>query len=120
METLLSDIEKVAEKILLVIRESFPQKSGYENVIMQGQDVIGSACYLYKHNRNVSDDKWSSSLRYDVIRMLIRGIDYSHALCLHICDGSSDFHVYSKKGWVSFCPDKDALVITVGDQTQVI
>jgi len=39
---------------------------------------------------------------------------------LHICDGSSQFHVYSKKGWVSFCPDKDALIVTVGDQTQVL
>ena len=38
----------------------------------------------------------------------------------HICDGSSKFHVYSKKGWVSFCPDKDVLIITVGDQTQVL
>ncbi|XVF74513.1 hypothetical protein PTKIN_Ptkin13bG0116300 [Pterospermum kingtungense] len=104
METLLSDIEKVAEKILQVIRESFPEKSGYGNGdMMQGQDVIGSACYLFKHSRNVSAEKWNnSSLRYDVIRMLIRGIDYSHALCLHICDGSSEFHVYSKKGWVSF------------------
>ncbi|XVF86691.1 hypothetical protein PTKIN_Ptkin18bG0062500 [Pterospermum kingtungense] len=122
METLLSDIEKVAEKILLVIRESYPQKSGHDNddMMMQYcQDVIGSACYLYKHSKHVSADKWSSSLRYDVIRMLIRGIDYSHALCLHFCDGSSEFHVYSKKGWVSFCPDKDALVITIGDQTQV-
>ncbi|KAK6264131.1 hypothetical protein SCA6_019565 [Theobroma cacao] len=120
METLLSDIEKVAEKILLVIKESSPQKSVYENDMMQGQDIIGSACYLYKHSRNVSADQWSSSLRYDVIRMLIRGIDYSHALCLHICDESSEFHVYSKKGWVSFCPEKDALVITVGDQTQAL
>ncbi|XP_007024292.2 PREDICTED: 1-aminocyclopropane-1-carboxylate oxidase 5 [Theobroma cacao] len=120
METLLSDIEKVAEKILLVIKESSPQKSVYENDMMQGQDIIGSACYLYKHSRNVSADQWSSSLRYDVIRMLIRGIDYSHALCLHICDECSEFHVYSKKGWVSFCPEKDALVITVGDQTQAL
>ncbi|XVE88822.1 hypothetical protein DITRI_Ditri19aG0099300 [Diplodiscus trichospermus] len=118
MENLLSDIEKVAEKILLIIRESFPQKSGYENDMMKGQDMVGSACYFYKHSRNFSADKWSSSLRYDVIRMLIRGIDYSHALCLHICDGSSEFHVYSKKGWVSFFPEKDALVITIGDQTQ--
>ncbi|XVF26836.1 hypothetical protein REPUB_Repub14bG0053400 [Reevesia pubescens] len=120
METLLSDIEKVGEKILLLIRESYPQKPGYENEMMQWQDVIGSACYLYKHSPNVAADKWSSSLRYDVIRMLIRGIDYSHALCLNICDGSSEFHVYSKKGWVSFIPDKDALVVTVGDQTQAL
>ncbi|OMO66572.1 hypothetical protein COLO4_30498 [Corchorus olitorius] len=123
METLLSDIEKVAEKILFVIKESL-SKSGYENEMMQlGQlDGMGSACYLYKHSHNVSaNQQWNNeSLSYDVIRMLIRGIDYSHALCLHICDGSSEFHVYSKKGWVSFCPEKDALVITIGDQTQAL
>lgn len=54
-----------------------------------------------------------------VIRMLIRGTDFSHALCLHVCDGASEFHVYSKKGWVSFNPDKGALIITAGDQIQV-
>ncbi|GMI73137.1 downstream target of AGL15-4 [Hibiscus trionum] len=113
MGTLVSEIEKVAEKILIVFRESYPHK----NEAMKGQDAVGSACYIYKHGGNVSGDKcqW-----YDVIKMLIRGIDYSHALCLHICDGSSEFHVYSKKGWVSFRPDDHALVITVGDQIQAL
>ncbi|KAE8674126.1 pliceosome associated family protein [Hibiscus syriacus] len=114
METLLSDIEKVAEKILGIISQSFPPKTGYENGMIEGQ---GAICHLYKHNRA---EKCSGTLRYDVIRMLIKGFDYSHALCLHACDGLSEFHVYSKKGWVSFCPDKDALVITVGDQTQAL
>ena len=120
METLSSDIEKVARKILQILHENCPRKSTYGNDMMQRQDLIGSVCCLYKHGRNFLADQWASSLGYDVMRMLIRGTDYSHALCLHICDGSSEFHVYSKKGWVSFCPDKDALIVTVGDRAQVL
>lgn len=120
MEMLLSEIENVAEKILLVLQKNCPRKSMFGNDMMQRQDLVGPVCYLYKHKRNIPADRWASSLGYDVIRMLIRGTDYSHALCLHICDGSSEFHVYSKKGWVSFCPDKDALVVTAGDQAQVL
>ncbi|CAJ2663826.1 flavanone 3-dioxygenase 2 isoform X2 [Trifolium pratense] len=30
------------------------------------------------------------------------------------------FHVYSKKSWLSFCPEQGALVITAGDQIQVL
>ncbi|GMY34355.1 1-aminocyclopropane-1-carboxylate oxidase [Fagus crenata] len=112
METLLLDIEKVAEKIVLTLWENSLRKSDYGNEMTQGQEV-GSVCCLYKHSRNVPADRW-----YDVIRMMIRGTDYSHALCLHLCEGSSEFHVYSKKGWVSFSPDKDALIISVGDQIQ--
>ena len=113
METLLLDIEKVAEKIVLTLCENSLRKSDYGNEMTHGQEV-GSVCCLYKHSRNVPADRW-----YDVIRMMIRGTDYSHALCLHLCEGSSEFHVYSKKCWVSFSPDKDALIISVGDQIQV-
>lgn len=120
IETLLLDMEKVAEKILQVVRENSERKSMNGNCMEQEQEQenVGSVCYLYKHCRDVPAD--SSSLRCDVIRMLIRGVDFSHALCLHICDGASEFHVYSKKGWVSFVPDKDAVVITTGDQIQVL
>jgi hypothetical protein len=113
METLLWEIEKVAEKILLALWESSQRRSICGNDMIQGQEV-GSVCCLYKHSRNVPADRW-----YDVIRMLIRGTDFSHALCLHVCAGASEFHVYSKKGWVSFIPDKGALIITAGDQIQV-
>uniref|UniRef100_A0A6N2MK25 Non-haem dioxygenase N-terminal domain-containing protein n=1 Tax=Salix viminalis TaxID=40686 RepID=A0A6N2MK25_SALVM len=112
METLSSDIEHVARNILQILHENCSRKS-------IRQDPIGSVCCLYKHGRNFQADQRSRSLGYDVMRMLIRGTDYSHALCFHLCDGSSEFHVYSKKGWVSFCPDKDALIVTVGDRTQV-
>ncbi|XP_038995033.1 1-aminocyclopropane-1-carboxylate oxidase-like [Hibiscus syriacus] len=110
METLLSSMERVAEKIQIVFRKSYLQNPNYEI-----EAIKRSACYVYKHGRNVAGDKW-----YDVIKMLIRGIDYSHALCMHICDGSSEFHVYSKKGWVSFRPDNHALVVTLGDQIQAL
>uniref|UniRef100_A0A164XBA1 Non-haem dioxygenase N-terminal domain-containing protein n=1 Tax=Daucus carota subsp. sativus TaxID=79200 RepID=A0A164XBA1_DAUCS len=85
------------------------------------QEQIGSICYLYKHCHNLPENQnegGSSSLKYEVIRMLIRGSEYPHALCFHICHGSSEFHLYSKKGWLTFSPDKDALVVTVGDQLQ--
>lgn len=118
METLSSDLGNLAAKILQVLQENCPRKSKYGNDMMQRQDLTGPVCCLYKHRRDIPADRLASSLGYDVFSMLIRGNDYSHALCLHICDGSSQFHVYSKKGWVSFCPDKDALIVTVGDQTQ--
>ncbi|KAB1218510.1 putative flavonol synthase 4 [Morella rubra] len=114
METLLSEIEMVAEKILLALWGNSQIKSSFGNDMFREQE-LGSVCCLYKHSRNVPADQW-----YDVIRMLIRGTDYFHALCLHICDGSTEFHIYSKKGWVSFGPEKGALIITVGDQIQAL
>ena len=81
-----------------------------------GHDEVGTLCCVYKHRR---DNSVSSSLKYDVIRMLIRGTDYSHSLCFHVCNGSSHFHLYSKKTWLSFCPQPAALIVTAGDQTQV-
>lgn len=114
------EIEKVAGKILQVLKEHTMKNPISENgKITKGEEISKSICYLYKHCSNNNGDEWASTLKYDVIRMLVRGSDHSHALCLHLCDGSSEFHVYSKKGWVSFCPDKDALVITIGDQIQV-
>ncbi|EEF46393.1 conserved hypothetical protein [Ricinus communis] len=120
MEALVSEMENVAEKLLQVLQENSHLKAMYGSEAMEGQDGVGSVCYLYKHKRKVAGDGWAKSWGYDVIRMLIRGTDYSHALCLHLhtCDESTEFHVYSKKGWVSFCPDKDAIIVTVGDQTQ--
>ncbi|KAJ6377133.1 hypothetical protein OIU76_026161 [Salix suchowensis] len=118
METLSSDLGNLAAKILQVLQENCPRKSKYGNDMKPKQDLISSVCCLYKHTRGVPTDRGAISMGYDAFRMLIRGTDSSHALCLHLCDGSSQFHVYSKKGWVSFCPDKDALIVTVGDLTQ--
>lgn len=115
----MTDIEKVSGKILPSLLKNSQTKFVYGNDDMVQGKELGTVCCLYRHSQNVLEDEWDSSLRYDVIKMLIRGTDYSHALCLHLCDGSSEFHVYSKKGWVSFTPDKNALVVTTGDQIQV-
>ncbi|XP_027124960.1 protein DMR6-LIKE OXYGENASE 2 [Coffea arabica] len=81
---------------------------------------FGPICYLHKHNGHIinGDQSVNSVLRYDVIRMLVRGSEFPHAICLHICDGAEEFHVYSKKGWASFCPDQGTIIITTGDQLQ--
>lgn len=119
METLMSSIERVAEKILPVILKTFPGKfTGATDTTYHGHEH-GTLCCIYNHSKDSMEDRWVNTLKYDVIRMLIRGTDYSHALCLHVCDGSSEFHVYSKKGWLSFCPEAGALIITGGDQIQV-
>lgn len=121
MEILLSEIEKAGEKFVQILEQKCNRKWKYEE---QGrrkeEEQVGSVCYLYKHCHNSPEDqnKGGSSLKYEVIRMLIRGSEYPHALCFHICHGSSEFHLYSKKGWLTFCPNKDALVVTVGDQLQ--
>ncbi|KAL1199387.1 hypothetical protein V5N11_015769 [Cardamine amara subsp. amara] len=67
-------------------------------------------CYVKKHNINSKN----KSKEEEAIRMLIRGYDETHSLCLNFCH--AEFHVYSKRGWVSFSPQPDALVVTVGDQ----
>ncbi|CAI0423355.1 unnamed protein product [Linum tenue] len=114
MEALMSNIETLGERILQIVNQYTEQKSP------DGGTGGLSGCYLRRHRRNVAAEGWEKALRYDVIKMLIRGTDYSHALCFHICDGFSEFHVYSKKGWMSFSPEKDALVVTIGDQIQAV
>ncbi|CAK8560247.1 unnamed protein product [Lathyrus sativus] len=122
METLGSRVEKVAEKLFPIILKNVPKKLARDGVIIIGHGhEVGTLCCIYKHRRDINrNDQWVDSLKYDVIRMLIRGTDYSHSLCLHVCDGSSEFHVYSKKSWLSFCPEQGALVITAGDQLQIL
>lgn len=136
MEKLLPRIEEVGRKILAFLMqqnstatketeteeetENHREPSSYANV--------NSICYLHKHNSRskviLTEDHHHhpsvNSLRYDVIRMLIRGSEFPHALCLHFCNGAEEFQVYSKKGWVSFHPNSDSLVITIGDKLQVI
>ena len=118
MDTLLSSIEKVAEKILPVIFEDFPKGCADSGEMIRGHE-LGTLCCVYKHSRDNMLGQWANTLKYDVIRMLIRGTVYSHSLCLHVCDGSSEFHVYSKKGSLSFFPEEGAILITGGDQIQV-
>lgn len=119
MENLVARIEKVAEKILQVIFEDSPRKVA-NSMEMIGGIERGTVCSVYKHCSDKTSGECGNSLNYDVIRMVMRGNRYSHCLCLHLCGGSSEFQVYSKKGWLSFFPEKGALVITAGDQTQVL
>ncbi|KAI7727665.1 hypothetical protein M8C21_001121, partial [Ambrosia artemisiifolia] len=123
MENLMCEIENISKTLLkLFIDGSNPKRIHDDDGTREGE-VAGSVCYIYKHCPDTGmvlndDDKCMDSLRYDVIRMLIRGSEHPHTLCFHVCDGSSEFHVYSKKGWVSFSPDCNALIITIGDQLQ--
>ncbi|GKC38624.1 1-aminocyclopropane-1-carboxylate oxidase 5-like protein [Tanacetum coccineum] len=122
MEDLMSKIENISESLLKLFLDPSTPKSRFHDDSTRDKETMGSMCYLYKHCKNTdnlsNDDEYMDSLSYDVIRMLIRGSEQKHALCFHVCDGSSEFHVYSKKGWVSFSPDKHALVVTIGDQLQ--
>lgn len=126
MEALWLEMEKVAEKILLACLNNGIRKSSNikndEILVELGHEP--SVCCLYKHRHSpevlINDGLGGNSVKYDVIRMLIRRTDYSHALCFHLCEGTSEFHVYSKKGWVSFTPShKHVFLITIGDQIQV-
>ncbi|KAI3935813.1 hypothetical protein MKX01_032997 [Papaver californicum] len=125
LENLSTEIQKIATKILRVLSESntlIRRELAKENTNMINKD--GLVCCMYKHCKNINLDTGNvrlceNSLRSDVVRMLVKGSDYSHALSVHVFDASSsDFNLYSKKGWVSFCPSKNALVVTVGDQIQ--
>ncbi|KAL2940236.1 Gibberellin 3-beta-dioxygenase 4 [Bienertia sinuspersici] len=127
METLATRIEKVAKDIMLILNDSFiipnnvPNGEGHhdddDDQRHMNDDCV---CHIYKHPHDVGADQCISALRYDVIRMMIKGSDYSHALAFHMCDGSSEFHVYSKKGWISFVPLQNSLIVTAGDLIQVI
>ncbi|KAH6800498.1 hypothetical protein C2S52_000962 [Perilla frutescens var. hirtella] len=112
MKKLSRQIEEVGMKVMLFLQHhSLP-----ENELPEGQEITGKVCYIQKHGRKMESE---NSLRYDVIRMLIRGSEFGHALSLHVWSGSTDFHVYSKKGWVSFSPAQNSIVVTVGDKLQM-
>ncbi|GFQ05663.1 hypothetical protein PHJA_002710400 [Phtheirospermum japonicum] len=110
MEKLHGEIEEVGSKILQFLEQHSTKRPWPEN----NSPEAAKFCYIQKHSRKTEDE----SLRYDVIRMLIRGSEFAHALCLHVCSGSTDFHVYSKKGWLSFCPTQHSILITIGDKLQ--
>ncbi|KAL7099912.1 hypothetical protein ACP275_09G116300 [Erythranthe tilingii] len=118
MEKLQAQIEQVATKILLFLQRHTSKKLRPENGSPEEQELAGKVCRVQKHCRRTDGEQSENSLRYDVIRMLIRGTEFPHALCLHLCSGKTDFHVYSKKGWLSFCPNQDSIVITIGDNLQ--
>ncbi|KAK4427941.1 hypothetical protein Salat_1563100 [Sesamum alatum] len=122
MEKLTWKIEEVGAKILQFLQQHSLRKVSPENGLADEEEAAGNVwCIQKQYCRKTDSEQSENSLRYDVIRMLIRGSEFPHALCLHVCSGigsSTDFHVYSKKGWLSFSPSQDSLVVTVGDRLQ--
>ncbi|XP_010318530.1 gibberellin 3-beta-dioxygenase 4 isoform X2 [Solanum lycopersicum] len=122
MEKLLDGMEDISGRILQFLQQNTPKKLINENIDDENGDLPAtSICYLHKHKGSLKGDEeyMMNTLKYDVIRMLIRGSEFPHALCLHVSNGCSEFHVYSKKGWVSFQPGKDSLIVTIGDLLQL-
>lgn len=97
-----------AERIGKAMREKLRGRSQDEEE--EEEEGVG-VCYVKKHSSKNESRGWEEE---DAIRMLIRGYDERHSLCLSFCH--AEFHVYSKRGWVSFSPRPDAVVVTVGDQ----
>ncbi|CAH8378922.1 unnamed protein product [Eruca vesicaria subsp. sativa] len=98
-----------AERIGKAIREKLGGRSQEEEE--EEKEGVG-VCYVKKHtNSQIESQGWEEE---EAIRMLIRGYDERHSLCLNFCH--AEFHVYSKRGWFSFSPRPDAVVVTVGDQ----
>ncbi|XP_065867728.1 jasmonate-induced oxygenase 1 [Euphorbia lathyris] len=113
MERVVAKMEKVGKKIKKVVEEkSEIFENGRKEMV-----GVGSVCYFQRHKE--SDEKRGNLLGYEVIRMLVRGNEHSHAFTFHLSSNFSQFHVYSKKGWLSFSPHKHAIIVTVGDQIQI-
>ena len=117
LEGLWVEIEKIAS----TMGEILLQISGAAGAHMSSkrrreEGVEGSILCLHKHRRNDLD----GGLKNEVLRMAIRSLDYLHSFCMHFYGGASEFHVYSKRGWFQFCPGKEAIIITLGNQIKVI
>ncbi|KAK9102324.1 hypothetical protein Sjap_019578 [Stephania japonica] len=119
MNGLAKEVEEIAEKVLALLSDNAPKLNKATSLAETKAYRHELVCCLYRHCQNIPVSQRANYLKSDIIRMLIRGSDYSHALCFHICDGLSEFHLYTKKGWITFCPKKDAIVVTAGDKLQV-
>ncbi|XP_019192929.1 PREDICTED: flavonol synthase/flavanone 3-hydroxylase [Ipomoea nil] len=120
MEKLSSEVGYISGKILEFLEKKMSNRSRlpllFQEHKHEEEEGAGSSsvCYLHKQWRNGD----GNSLKYDVIRVLIRGCEFPHALCVHFTNGSSAFNLYSRKDWVSFQPHADALIFTIGDRLQ--
>ncbi|XP_010430067.1 PREDICTED: uncharacterized protein LOC104714409 [Camelina sativa] len=103
----LRDLMGEAERIGKAVREKLGGRSQDEEE--EEEEGVG-VCYVKKHD--IKSSKHES--KEEAIRMLIRGYDERHSLCLNFCH--AEFHLYSKRGWVSFFPRPDAVVVTLGDE----
>ncbi|KAK4765583.1 hypothetical protein SAY86_026673 [Trapa natans] len=120
MKRLQSELEKVAGKIFYALQKIFSCRLIGGKEFSDRRDHVDCFFCIHKHRLSIPSDQFTNLLRYDVIKRMVRANDYSHALCFHVFNGSTEFHVYSKKGWVSFCPEKDSIIVTVGDKFQAM
>ncbi|KAJ0971430.1 hypothetical protein J5N97_019389 [Dioscorea zingiberensis] len=119
MERLWLDMEKMAIQIMHILKEKKMYEINGEEKEVNEEEEVSFLC-LHKHcklggeNENYYDHEMNGML----IRMLMRSWGCSHGLALHVPSNASRFQLYSKKGWLSFSPNKDALVLTIGDKLQ--
>lgn len=121
MEKLSCEVEYISGKILEFLEKKMTssRKSWlFQEHNKHEEEGAGSSniWYLHKQWRNSRD---GNSLKYEVIRILIRGCEFPHTFCVHFTNGSSGFNVYSRKDWISFQPHSDVLIFTIGDKLQV-
>ncbi|XP_072994175.1 flavonol synthase/flavanone 3-hydroxylase [Typha latifolia] len=113
MEELWIPMEKIASKIEETLLQA--KGNGAPLIPISGKQREQSVLHLHKHGKN---DDCDEGVKHEVLRMLLRSSSCSHALSLNLCGGASGFHIFSKRGWIRFCPMDKAIVVTLGDQLQ--
>jgi hypothetical protein len=112
-DDLFTQLEQASTKLLHALQQASAAEPLAE------AEANGSLLCIRKHRRSGSSASGPIS-QDDVLRMLVRSSRCSRAVALHLCPGASAFHVFSRRGWSRFSPLDGALVVTVGDQLQVI
>ncbi|KAM0945737.1 putative non-heme dioxygenase domain, isopenicillin N synthase [Dioscorea sansibarensis] len=122
MERLWLDMEKICNKIMEILKD----KNMHVNENGEEKEVNEQVSYLcvHKHckvgdqNEGKNYNEKQEKMMMMMLRVLMRSWGCSHGLALHVPSNTSRFQVYFKKGWLSFTPAKNALVLTLGDQLQ--
>ncbi|XP_031488574.1 flavonol synthase/flavanone 3-hydroxylase [Nymphaea colorata] len=123
LKRLSKETEGIARKILQVLHERASRKRVPSEPLAAAEEEKGTVrpvfCF-YKHHFESQDGQQlqGDHLHTDVLRLLVRRSDFSHTLCINFPCDSSEFRIYSKKGWTSFVPKKEAIIFTIGDQIQ--
>lgn len=116
-DDLFTQLEQASTKLLHALQHA----SSAAAEPLAKAEANGSLLCIRKHRRGGGSACASGPISQDdVLRMLVRSSRCSRALALHLCPGASAFHVFSRRGWSRFSPLDGALVVTVGDQLQVI
>ncbi|XP_039122885.1 uncharacterized protein LOC120259362 isoform X2 [Dioscorea cayenensis subsp. rotundata] len=118
MERLWLDMEKICNKIMEILKDK-----NMHNIEKEVNEQVSYFC-VHKHcevgdknyeNKNYYKEKHEMMM---MLRVLMRSWGCSHGLALHVPSNATTFQVYFKERWLSFTPNKDALVLTLGDQLQ--